>query len=175
MKVEIDDKLKSDNCFSGSEKLKKANFYPLVKDRMYRIMFSRDNKNFISFFLSSLFNLDYNYVYNNIKIGNSVLTSKTVNEVLKTVDLLCELDDKFFIIEMNGQAKLSTLRRNKTYLYKVLGSYLKVEDKKEEDKDSNETEEEKKLKRYKCIYLININNFFPSTAEETLDKEETVI
>ena len=66
IKVEIDDKLCSVHAFSGKEKLEKAEFFPLVNDRMYHIMFSRNNKNFISFFLSSLLNLDYDYVYNNI-------------------------------------------------------------------------------------------------------------
>ncbi len=173
MVTEVYDNLKSIHAFSGSEKLKKAEFYPLVKDKMYRIMFSRKHKNFISYFLSSLLNLDYNYVYNNIEIANSVLVNEKTNEVTKTVDLICRLDDNFFILEMNGQALFSTLKRNKTYLYKVLGSYLKTDDKR--DEDSTLTEEEKKLRRYKRIYLININNFYPSTAKETLDIEETVI
>ena len=149
MVTEVYDNLKSIHAFSGSEKLKKAEFYPLVKDKMYRIMFSRKHKNFISYFLSSLFNIDYNYVYNNINIGNSVLINNKTKEVIRTVDLLCEVDDKLWIIEMNGQANLFTLKRNKN--------------------------NKKELKKYECIYLININNFYPSTAEEDLDKEETVI
>ena len=136
MKVELDTKLKSDYNFSGKEKLEKAKFYPFVKDRIYHILFSKNYKDFISYFLSSLFNMDYEYVYNNINIGNSVLINNKTQEVIRIMDLLCEVDDKLWIIEMNGQANLFTLKRNKIYLYKVLSSYLKLDDKKVKNKNN---------------------------------------
>ena len=119
MNILVNKKLKADSHFSN-DKLTHASFYPLVKDRMFRLMFSKNNKDFVSFFLASLFSLDYDYVYNNIRINNNVLTSDIVNEVSKTVDFICEIDKKLYIIEMNSQAKLSSLRRNKIYLYTLV-------------------------------------------------------
>ncbi len=125
MYILFDDETTSINSFSD-KLLKKAKFYPLVKDSMYKCMFNFSRIEYVCFFLSEFFKIDYLYVCENLKVANNVLPKSKQIEALKTVDFICELDNVLYIIEMNNQADISTLKRNMNYLYKVAGSERKV-------------------------------------------------
>ena len=117
MYVLHNDKTTKINSFSDNF-LKKAKFYPLVKDSMYQSMFNFTKPEYVCYFISTFFNIDYTHVYNNIKISNNVLPKSKERERDKTVDFICEIDDVLYIIEMNNQADIKTLKRNMEYLYK---------------------------------------------------------
>ena len=144
------------NGFSGEDKfsdrlLYKSNIYPLVKDSMWKCMMSFERPQYVSYLISSLFDLDYNYVLENLKEVNFVLPKYNVEEAVKTVGFVCKIDDVTYLIELNNQPKDYVFRRNMDYLYKVAGS----------DRESGKNE-------YTKIKAVNINNF----SCENLSKEE---
>ena len=152
MYVLHNDKTTKINSFSDNF-LKKAKFYPLVKDSMYQSMFNFTKPEYVCYFISTFFNIDYTHVYNNIKISNNVLPKSKERERDKTVDFICEIDDVLYIIEMNNQADIKTLKRNMEYLYKVAG-----------------TRRERGKEKIKKIILINLNNFCFKGTKEVVEK-----
>ena len=150
MTVFPDTKISDKDSFSTA-KLEKAKFFPLVNNRMFHLMFSSYYKKFLCFFLSDIFKLRYEYVYRNLRIDNSII-QKYREENNKNVDMVCFLGKCIYIISINND--LSDLKSNKIFLYNLLGGCNG---------------------KIKCVYLININNFFSRKAEDTLEKEESVI
>ena len=145
MYVLHNDKTTKINSFSDNF-LKKAKFYPLVKDSMYQSMFNFTKPEYVCYFISTFFNIDYTHVYN-------VLPKNKERERDKTVDFICEIDDVLYIIEMNNQADIKTLKRNMEYLYKVAG-----------------TRRERGKEKIKKIILINLNNFCFKGTKEVVEK-----
>ena len=146
------DKTTKINSFSDKF-LPKAKFYPLVKNSMYQCMFNNQKPEYICYFISTFFNIDYRYVYNNIKIGNNLLPKVKEQEKEKIVDLICELDEVLYVIEMNNQADIKVLKRNMEYLYKIAG-----------------TKRKRGKEKIRKIILINLNNFCFKKTEEVVEK-----
>ena len=64
---------------SFSDKLlPKSNIYPLIKDSMWKCMMNFERPQYASYLISSLFDLDYYYVLENLKEVNFVLPKYNV-------------------------------------------------------------------------------------------------
>ena len=137
--------------------LTKANIYPLVKDKFWKCVFNFKRPEYVSYLISSFFNLDYKHVLDNLEVVNFVLPKDNAEEAVKVVDFACKVDGVIYSIECNNQPDKYTLRRNMDYLYKIAGTDRKS------GKGKNDV--------YSKIKAININNY---SCSELLKEEQTL-
>lgn len=83
------------NNFSD-DMLPKAKIYPIVKDAMWKCVMNFEKPQYASFLIASIFELDYDYVLQNMKETNFVLPKGKVKEASKTVDFVCKIEDEIF-------------------------------------------------------------------------------
>ena len=106
-------------------------FIPLTSDTMFKEVFGKNKKN-ISLLLSWQLNLDYNYVYDNLKMLNSNLPLNKINNYKFTTDILVRIGNLIINIEMNRQYWKGLKNRNLAYLNKIYSSQFKKGHKKKD-------------------------------------------
>ena len=106
-------------------------FIPLTSDTMFKELFGK-NKKALSLLLSWQLNLDYNYIYNNLKYLNCNLLINKVNNYKFTTDILIRIKDVIINIEMNRKYWKGLENRNLAYINKIYASQFKKGNKKKD-------------------------------------------
>ena len=90
---------------------------PLYTDVMFKAVFgSPDSIKFVTYFLSSYFEIPYEELEGNVEIMNPEVPTKILKSKKKTLDVKLKLNDEYVLIEMNCFNKNMTLTRNLVYL-----------------------------------------------------------
>ena len=132
---------------------KGCNIIPAVSDVMFEVMFNNDGigKKYTSYLLSLIFDMDYEYLYNNIEFMKSKLDKERYHKKGMTVDLICKIDGKYYNVELNNnRTSVGRMERNVYYGTNVFGDKLKRND------DYN----------YNYTIQVNLNNFSFSGVDE---------
>ena len=125
---------------------KGCNIIPAVSDVMFEVMFNNDGigKKYTSYLLSLVFDMDYEYLYNNIEFMKSRLDKERYHEKGMTVDLICKIGNKYYNVELNNnRTSIGRMERNVYYGTSSYGGTLKSGD------DYN----------YNHTVQVNLNNF----------------
>ncbi len=132
----------------------KGDKLPIVSDTMFNVMLNNEKrKEYVSALLEQIISLDYEYIYNNIVFIKNKLDQEKYYDSKKTVDLVCEIDNVLYNLEMNNTKDKVNLFRNMVYAVKLFDSLNK-----------------RGTKKY--IYVktiqINFNNFYFKSCNETI-------
>ena len=126
------------------KQLKKGDKIPIVSDTMFNAMINNESKKqYASYLIALVLNMDYNKVYNSIIFVKENLDKDRYIDSKKTVDFVCEIDEEIIGIEMNNNKSRSSLERNISYAADLYKSKM-IRGKKYD---------------YRKVYQINLNNF----------------
>ena len=119
--------------------------FPIVSDVMFHTMLNNESrKQYVSYLLSLLIGKSRSEIEENIIFIKNKLDKQNYHDSSKTVDLVCELDDEIYNIEMNNNTtSIEALERNISYITDLYKSKMK---------------RGSKYQYQKCIQ-INLNNF----------------
>ena len=99
---------------------------PITNDRMAKLMLYNENhKEYISLLLSLILNLKYQNIYDNIIFVKPNIDNSNYYEALRTVDILVNIKNKIYNIEINNIYSKAMLERNIDYINKIYGSKRK--------------------------------------------------
>ena len=102
------------------------NLVPAISDSVFKKIFSvRENRRLISYLISYITKIDYLYIYDNFKYGNTELLKKRYDEKGKVTDLLIYLKDEIINIEMNKYVSKGILIKNNIYHHNIASSSIK--------------------------------------------------
>ena len=125
---------------------KDGNIIPMVSNTMFEVMFNNSGirRKYTSYLLSLLFDKDYEYFYNNIVFVKDTLDKEKYCQKGMTVDLICNIDGKYYNIELNNNGtKIERMDRNVAYLNSIYSGTLKTGDN----------------YNYNYTIQVNLNNF----------------
>ena len=105
---------------------------PITSNTMFKELFGREeNKNVLAFLLSNYFEVEYDYIYNNIKYMNTQLGIDNVKDYKYNVDIIISLDNNIVCnLEMNDSSWPGLFNRNTAYISNIFSSQFKVGDEK---------------------------------------------
>lgn len=127
---------------------------PLYTDVMFKAVFgSPDSIKFVTYFLSSYFNIPYEELEGNVEILNPEVPTKILKSKKKTLDVILKMNDEKILIEMNCFNKNMVLTRNLVYLMQEYSYQFK--------KDDNY----KDIKRYHQINFCRYSYFEPKVEK----------
>ena len=132
---------------------KGCNIIPAVSDVMFEVMFNNDGigKKYTTYLLSLVFDMDYEYLYNNIVFMKNKLNKKRYHDKGMTVDLICKIDGKYYNVELNNnRTSIIRMERNVHYGTDIYGDGLKRGD----------------GYNYNHTVQVNLNNFTFSGVDE---------
>ena len=142
-----DDLLSKDIVQDNSYKLKRSNgdmFIAAVSNTMFYTMFNNTKrKKYVAYFLSLVLEKDYNEILNNIKFSKSILDKERYHNKGETVDLVVNVGEEYYNIEMNNNKSVEFMERNIDYTGRIYGSRAEIGGR----------------YQYNTIVQININNF----------------
>lgn len=128
--------------------LKKSNeVYKLsiVNDSMFKALFGNPARiKFPARLISYLLDVPFETLLENMKVAASDVPKEKEKSANQRSDLVCELEDKVIIIEMNNNDRIETMHRNIDYMFKQYNRDVQT------SKDYN---------KYRQSILINLNNF----------------
>ena len=102
------------------------NLVPAISDSIFKKIFSvRENKKLISYLISYITKIDYLYIYDNFRYGNTELLKKKYDEKGKVTDLLIYLKDEIINIEMNKYVSKGIILKNNIYHHNIASSSIK--------------------------------------------------
>ena len=137
----------------------KTKIIPLTSNTMFKEIFGRDeNKEMTAYLISQYFELDYNFVLDNIIHQNTIQSINNLKDYSYDVDIILSLNNEVLInVEMNKYFWDGIENRNLSYFTKIFSSQY------EKGKGREQFRESKK-----CIQ-INFNNY-----NKPKDKERTI-
>ncbi len=145
MQTLLEEETTNEYAYKPKSKLPRPIHIPLVNDRMFKKMFYNENhKNFIAMLLSYILDdLTYEEIFQNLIFIKPTIDNQNYYDAISTVDLLVEIKNKIYNIEINNIFSKTALERNIDYANKLYSS------------------KRKKGKKYLFDYSIqiNINNF----------------
>lgn len=138
--------------------MKKTNqkLIPLTSNTMFKELFGREeNKNVLAYLLCIYFDLDYKFVYDNIKHLNTQLGIEHIKNYKYNVDVIVSLNNKVVIgLEMNKSFWKGLENRNLSYISNTFSSQFRSGSLKEDFYNS------------KKHIQINFNNYnYPKDKE----------
>jgi len=139
----------------------KTKIIPIVSNTMFKEIFGRDeNKETTAFLISEYFELDYNFVLDNIIHQNTVQSIDNLKDYSYDVDIILSLNNEVIInIEMNKYFWPGIENRNMSYFTKIFSSQYEKGKGKEQFRQSK-----------KCIQ-INFNNYnYPVDREISISR-----
>ena len=99
---------------------------PAVSDSVFKKIFMENkNRKLISYLISYITKIDYLYIYENFKYGNTELLKKRYDEKGKVTDLIIYLKDEIINIEMNKYVSKGILIKNNIYHHNIASSSIK--------------------------------------------------
>ena len=102
---------------------------PAVSDSVFKKIFMENkNRKLISYLISYITKIDYLYIYENFKYGNTELLKKRYDEKGKVTDLIIYLKDEIINIEMNKYVSKGILIKNNIYHHNIASSSVKKGD-----------------------------------------------
>ena len=107
------------------KKLKEENkVLPATTDAVFKnVMQDKSMKGVLSYLISEIVGLNYNYVYNNLVFRNSELLNEKALEKRKIADLIVDIEDMTINLEMNTSDNLEL--KNSYYHHSLMASALK--------------------------------------------------
>lgn len=124
-----------------SDELENDDLLSPTSDKVFKIMFQReDNKMFACFLLSKFFKVEWEYLYKHLKLYNNELRMENVRDVNMRADFVGLIEDVFFTIEMNNT---NEYERNEAYANKLSIAFVTTS----------------KRSEYKWVVQLNIDNF----------------
>ena len=139
----------------------KTKIIPIVSNTMFKEIFGRDeNKETTAFLISEYFELDYNFVLDNIIHQNTVQSIDNLKDYSYDVDIILSLNNEVIInIEMNKYFWSEIENRNMSYFSKIFSSQYEKGKGREQFRQSK-----------KCIQ-INFNNYnYPVNREISISR-----
>ena len=136
--------------------MKDKKIIPLTSNIMFKELFGKvENKEATAYLLSTLFELEYNEVLENIKYQNTNLEINNIGDYKFDTDVIVTLNNEISInIEMNKEYWKGIENRNLIYATNLFASQFKKGSKKEG------------FKYAKKVIQININNYnYPKERE----------
>ena len=136
--------------------MKDKKIIPLTSNIMFKELFGKvENKEATAYLLSTLFELDYKEVLENIKYQNTNLEINNIQDYKFETDVIVTLNNEISInIEMNKEYWKGIENRNLIYATNLFASQFKKGSKKEG------------FKYAKKVIQININNYnYPKERE----------
>ena len=128
--------------------------FPIVSDVMFHTMLNNESrKQYVSYLLSLLIGKDRREIEENITFVKNKLDKKNYHDSNKTVDLVCELEDEIYNIEMNNNTSIESLERNISYINDLYKSKMKR---------GSEYQYQKSIQ-------INLNNFSFEGDDNTIE------
>ena len=102
------------------------NLIPAISDSVFKTIFSaRENRKLISYLISYITKIDYLYIYENFKYGNTELLKKRCDEKGLVTDLIIYLKEEIINIEMNKYVSKGILIKNNIYHHNIASSSIK--------------------------------------------------
>ena len=128
--------------------------FPIVSDVMFHTMLNNESrKQYVSYLLSLLIGKDRKEIEENIIFVKNKLDKKNYHDSSKTLDLVCELEDEIYNIEMNNNTSIESLERNISYINDLYKSKMKR---------GSEYQYQKSIQ-------INLNNFSFEGEDNTIE------
>lgn len=111
------------------ELLNKNKVRPVIYDSVFKKIFSLPcNKGLISYLINKITKLEYSYIYNDFKYGNTELLKKNYSDKGKATDLLIYLKNEIVNLEMNKYLSKGTIKKNNIYHHHLSGNSIKKGD-----------------------------------------------
>ena len=99
---------------------------PAISDVIFKKVFAiSENKRLISYLISYITKIDYLYIYENFKYGNTELLKKRCDEKGLVTDLIIYLKEEIINIEMNKYVSKGILIKNNIYHHNIASSSIK--------------------------------------------------
>ena len=123
--------------------MQKKKLIPSIFDPIFKaILTDKKLKDYLSYLISEITDLDYDYVYDNLSIVNGELQIEYWNQKLYRTDLLIEIEKNKINIEANREKSEGNIIKNEKYHHKLAS----------DTKTGNSYESTK-------IYQINFNEY----------------
>lgn len=139
--------------------MKQTKIIPLTSNTMFKELFGKEeNKNILSYLLSTYLELDYDYVFNNVKHINNKLKIVNKNDYKYDVDVIIRINNSIIgNLEMNNDNWKGINNRNFGYISQMYASQFISGASKNDFKNA--------IKHIQ----INFNNFnFPKDKERSI-------
>ncbi len=99
---------------------------PAISDAIFKKVFAiSKNRRLISYLISYITKIDYLYIYENFKYGNTELLKKRYDEKGLVTDLIIYLKEEIINIEMNKYVSKGILIKNNIYHHNIASSSIK--------------------------------------------------
>lgn len=99
---------------------------PAISDAIFKKVFAiSKNRRLISYLISYITKIDYLYIYENFKYGNTELLKKRCDEKGLVTDLIIYLKEEIINIEMNKYVSKGILIKNNIYHHNIASSSIK--------------------------------------------------
>lgn len=134
---------------------------PLVSNTMFKEIFGKEeNKEMLAYLISEYFNIEYNFVLENIEHQNTSQNIDNKNDYKYDVDIILSLNNEVIInIEMNKRFWIGLENRNLAYISKIYSSQYERGKGKEQFRTS------------KKHIQINFNNYnYPRDREISINR-----
>ena len=137
---------------------------PIINDIIFKeIMTDETLKDYVSYLISDILKLDYNYVYKNMEVINTNLKINNIKDKRSVADIIIKIENNIINLEANREYYEGLLMRNYYYLSKIISNYYRIKD---------------KYKKIGLIAQINFNEFKINDSSKInkeymlIDKEE---
>ncbi len=126
-----------------------ADLPPLAHDTVFKKMFTDPgNEEFACRFINSLFEVDLEYLKENLKVIRNELYFPEFKSKQRTADFLAQIGDTYFVFEMNNTPKV---KRNALFAHRLFAQH----------------DEGKKETLYNNVVLVSFNNYTVNGKENT--------
>lgn len=99
---------------------------PAISDAIFKKVFAiSKNRRLISYLISYIMKIDYLYIYENFKYGNTELLKKRYDEKGLVTDLIIYLKEEIINIEMNKYVSKGILIKNNIYHHNIASTSIK--------------------------------------------------
>ena len=136
------------------KELKKGERIPIVSDVMFHAMLNNESrKKYVAYLLSLVLDKDFEEINENIRFIKNNIDKNNVHESNKTVDLVCQIEDRIYNIEMNNNGTHTSIERNIDYANQLYSSKMTTGHHYD----------------YQYVLQININNFSFVGVDKAID------
>ena len=102
---------------------------PATRDYIFKALLQdKEMKGILSYIISVVVGIDYDYVYNYLRFRNSEMPKHNIEEKANKHDLLVEIGNNVISLEMNNENGLDTNFRNSAHFHSLIVDSIKEAD-----------------------------------------------